>query len=117
VVRGFRVDGRPPGGRATGAAIPFRLSEGCDEIARGARAAGRLFPTDAAPSFPGAAIFLVRGRRAGDWTHTGFCVRDQGGLLRSIEGNTNERGGREGVAVRARERVLAGLDLALLDAP
>ena len=104
--------------QATGIAPPFRLSEGCDEIARGARAAGRLFPADAAPPFRGAAIFLVRGARADDWTHTGLCVRGEGGdPLRSIEGNTNEQGGREGVAVRERGRALAGLDLALLEAP
>lgn len=102
------------GAEAAAAPLPFRLSVGCDEIARAARAAGLLVPAAGARPPRGAAVFLVRGRREGDWTHTGLCMVRPDGSLLTVEGNTNERGGREGVAVRERERDPDGVDLALL---
>lgn len=100
-----------------GVAPPFALSVGCDEIARAARAAGRLVAADRAAPWRGAAVLLLRGERAGDWVHAGLARRRPDGSLDTIEGNTNEEGGREGVAARARVRRAAGADLALLDAP
>ena len=53
-------------------------------------------------------VFLVRASPR-DWVHTGFVVEPPArGLVKTIEGNTNAAGGREGLYVLARERKLSG---------
>jgi hypothetical protein len=67
-------------------------------------------------------LFLVRGERAGDWTHMGFVEGvhlDADGMpeaIATIEGNANDAGGREGIEVCARTRGLGKLDFVRLGA-
>lgn len=60
-------------------------------------------------------LFVRRTGKPTDWDHAGIVVGVEGGKLVTIEGNTNEGGSREGVAVCKRTRALAGLDLVVLD--
>lgn len=55
-------------------------------------------------------VFLVR--KAGRWSHTGLVVGTEPGGIRTIEGNTDGGGSREGDRVRARVRPWGGLDFA-----
>lgn len=50
---------------------------------------------------PGMAFFIDTGGGTG---HTGLVVSEHGGLLETIEGNTNDGGGREGIGVFRRSR-------------
>lgn len=61
-------------------------------------------------------IFLNR-RVAGDWVHTGFVVEAEGEVFRTIEGNTNDEGSREGYEVCARTRGYKKKDFVRLEAP
>ncbi len=70
------------------------------------RAGFRRIPHDAAigdPSQvqPGHVFFIDTGQGHG---HTGLVVGREGNEFQTIEGNTNELGGREGVGVFARKR-------------
>jgi len=58
-------------------------------------------------------IFLVRGKAEGDWIHSGFVkqvlrVGKAAFSFETVEGNTSEKGGREGVDIRVRARVAYG---------
>jgi hypothetical protein len=55
-------------------------------------------------------LFLVR--KAGRWSHTGLVVGVEPGGIRTIEGNTDGGGSREGDRVRSRVRPWGGLDFA-----
>ena len=48
-------------------------------------------------------LFLV-ARTASDWTHTGIIEKVEGNVFYTLEGNTNQAGSREGVAVMRRLR-------------
>ena len=48
-------------------------------------------------------LFLV-SRTASDWSHTGIIEKIEGNVFYTIEGNTNQAGTREGVAVMRRLR-------------
>lgn len=104
---------------ALGTPLPFQTSVGCDEIARAARAAARLVAGSEIAVDPSrlghGAVFLVRGKSEGDWTHTGIAIAGNVGGFDSIEGNTNQDGAREGTEVRMRRRRWANVDFALLD--
>lgn len=94
---------------------PIKGSFSCDLLATQAIAAGRLQhsppPDDEAG---GCWLFLVR-KSAGDWSHTGFAFDFHDGAFASIEGNTNDQGGREGYEVCARHRGSNGMDFVRLD--
>jgi hypothetical protein len=59
------------------------------------------------------AIFLVR-HSPGDWCHTGFAVRGEGGTFATIEGNTNDDGSSNGFEVCGRSRSVKEKDFILL---
>jgi len=80
------------------------VSPSCDITAARARAVGRL---SSVPTIGG--LFLVR-RNPGDWTHMGVVTGIGDGWVATIEGNTNDDGGREGYEVCARTRGVARLD-------
>ena len=86
--------------------IPIEPSFGCDELAKSARENGRLVDHSAAG--PGS-FFLFR-KSAGDWTHTGIVVSTSEETFRTIEGNTNDDGSREGYEVCARIRSYKNMD-------
>lgn len=93
-----------------GEPMPIPGSVSCDSLAAQAREAGR-FVRDAdlrngsvtTGKMPTASIFLVR-RTDSDWTHAGLVTAFDKGMFRTIEGNTNDEGSRDGYEVCARMR-------------
>lgn len=87
-----------------------RTTFSCDVLAERAKNDGRFVserrvkgankPSQVLP--PGS-VFLVR-RTNNDWTHTGFVTQAARDVIRTIEGNTNDEGSREGYEVCARTR-------------
>lgn len=90
--------------------VPYTLS--CDELAAAAKRSGRFVAEGARPAAP--CVFLLRAK-PGDWVHTGIVTEWLPGGFATVEGNTNEGGSREGVAVLARTRPLKGADFVRLD--
>ncbi len=80
--------------------MPITPSFSCDALAASAKAKGRFVSRD--ESGPGS-FFLVRNTPT-DWTHTGIVVSAGGETFKTIEGNTNDDGSREGFEVCARTR-------------
>ena len=58
-------------------------------------------------------IFLNR-KTSTDWTHTGIVTEVGDGWFRTIEGNTNDEGSREGYEACARTRGFKGRDFVCL---
>jgi hypothetical protein len=99
-------------------AMPIPGSFSCDTLVAQARDAG-LFISEAEARnrhmeliTPGS-LFLVR-RTDTDWTHVGIVHEVQELLIRTIEGNTNDDGDREGYEVCTRTRGLANKDYIVL---
>jgi len=61
---------------------------------------------------PGHVFFIDTGEGHG---HTGFVVGRSGNDFRTIEGNTNELGGREGIGVFARTRPMRQATLGFVE--
>src|SRR3970282_744802 len=85
-----------------GVPMPIPGSVSCDSLAAQAREAGPFVRdsdlrqgTVTIGKMPTASIFLVR-RTASDWTHAGLVTAFDKGVFRTIEGNTNDEGSREG---------------------
>jgi len=93
---------------------PIQGSESCDVLAAQAKAAG-LFVHESDISsgnfdwseFGRCGVFLRR-RTSTDWTHTGFGFDGDGNTFKTIEGNTNDEGSREGYEACKRTRSIAG---------
>lgn len=92
------------------AAMPIAGSFSCDALAAQAKQAN-LFVAERnpRPAIPSGSIFLVR-RTETDWTHTGFVAEAQTEFFRTIEGNTNDDGVREGYEVCTLTRGYAAKD-------
>lgn len=58
---------------------------------------------------PPGSIFLVK-KSSGDWTHTGIVIEFDSDGVKTIEGNTNDEGSREGFEVCLRHRSYKSLD-------
>lgn len=98
--------------------VPLPGSVSCDTIAAQAKSAG-LFVSGRSihnqksdwADFGGACIFLLR-RTDTDWVHTGFATEatrtNDGIVFKTIEGNTNNNGSREGFKATSRTRALSG---------
>ena len=101
-------DARNPAARTGGVLESWRLAG-----ASGARllTASRAH-LDESLVRPGHVFVIDTGGGRG---HTGVVAGSAGGLLRTIEGNTNESGGREGVGVFARSRHLRGINVGFID--
>lgn len=82
------------------AAMPIPGSFSCDALAAQAKRANLFLPERDArrPAIRSGSIFLVR-RTESDWTHTGFVSDARAEFFRTIEGNTNDDGVREGYEV------------------
>lgn len=99
-----------------GERMPIPGSVSCDSLAAQARDA-ELFVRETdlrngsitTGELPTASIFLVR-RTSSDWTHAGLVTAFDRGAFRTIEGNTNDEGSREGYEVCARTRGYADKD-------
>jgi len=95
--------------------MPIPGSFSCDTLAAQAQSAGLfLSEADATSSnvLPGS-LFLVR-RTDTDWTHVGIIEEASESYFRTIEGNTNDDGDREGYEVCARWRGYSNKDFILM---
>lgn len=98
--------------------MPLPRTFSCDVLGMAARKQGRLLVEPLSPEqrrriTPGS-IFLVR-KTASDWTHTGIIVSANETELRTIEGNSNDEGSREGFEVCLRTRGYSRVDIALAE--
>jgi hypothetical protein len=86
---------------ATGETPPIGYTWSCDEMARMAKEANLWVPEGSKRmEGSGMHIFLIRNpRNPKDWTHTGFGYSFGPETFRTIEGNGNALGGREGLEV------------------
>jgi len=92
--------------QAVGQPLPITTSYSCDSLASTAKSKGRF--GNQSKAGPGS-FFLVRSTPT-DWTHTGIVVSAGSDTCRTIEGNTNDDGSREGYEVCARTRGYGSLD-------
>jgi len=97
-----------------GAPMPVAGSFGCDQLAAQAKAKNIFLEERRAPNElrPGS-LFLVR-KSPTDWTHTGIVAEVHPEFFRTIEGNTNDDGVREGYEVCTLTRSYANKDFVLL---
>lgn len=86
--------------------LPFKSTFSCDSLAAFAKEKGLFVGID---SISPGSFFLVR-RTDTDWTHTGIVTEINGDLIKTIEGNTNDEGSREGFEVCARTRGIKKMD-------
>jgi Putative peptidoglycan binding domain len=91
---------------------PIDLSCSCDSLALSAQQRGRfiLEPNVAGRGQVARGSLFLNRRTPMDWTHTGLVVRTDRETFRTIEGNTNDDGCREGYEVCARLRGFAHVD-------
>ena len=106
---------------ATGAEKPpIPRQVGVDALVRDAEKGKRFLPGEGMGAnarvarIPGGALFVVRGEAPSDWTHVGIVARVEPEAFSTIEGNTNDKGSREGVEVCTRTRSYAGKDFILV---
>ncbi|WP_434639463.1 peptidoglycan-binding domain-containing protein [Klebsiella sp. I138] len=93
-----------------GLSLPITGSLSCDVLASQAQSAGRLVKgsdlqagKSSWASLGQTYIFLVR-REAGDYSHTGMGFGGTFDVFKTIEGNTNDDGSKNGYEVAARTR-------------
>lgn len=82
---------------------PLPCTASCDVLLQHAVAHNLLTTTPE----PGDVFLVMKSQM--DATHTGIVTEVQGTLIRTIEGNTNREGAREGNGVWARSRQRTGL--------
>lgn len=90
--------------------MPYAVS--CDVLSACAKKLGKFIPEGMIPQ-TSLAIFLVR-KAEKDWTHAGFAYNFTSADFSTIEGNSNDRGSREGNALVLRKRRYFGIDFILL---
>jgi putative peptidoglycan binding protein len=95
--------------------MPISGSVSCDTLAAQAKAAGLFLSEADAGNYeiPPGSLFLVR-RTETDWTHAGIVEEASEDFFRTIEGNTNDAGDREGYEVCARWRGYSDKDFVLM---
>ena len=118
VVRQARAGSGHPGDISPGGGI---RTYSCDAWANGFKADGMLIPQAtpevvAAKVKPGCIFFLVDPKNLNDRHHTGIVteVAKDGSWVKTIEGNTNDEGSREGYEVCARTRAVGKLDFGIV---
>jgi hypothetical protein len=95
--------------------MPVAGSFSCDSLAAQAKAAGLFLPGANATSadVPTGSLFLVR-RTDTDWSHVGIVEETSELAFKTIEGNTNDAGDREGYEVCSRWRGYSDKDFILM---
>ena len=86
-------------------ANPLPATASCDALLAFAEKNGLLTTTPV----PGDVFLVMKQNSKTDAIHTGIVTEVTPSTIRTIEGNTNREGGREGNGVWARERPRAGL--------
>ncbi len=91
---------------------PIRASFSCDSLASSAKQRGVFLgereAEDRSLITPGS--FFLSRRTPTDWVHTGLVLHAERDYFRSIEGNTNDEGHREGYEVCRRTRGYRRMD-------
>ena len=95
--------------------MPIPGSFSCDTLAAQAKSSGIFLAEDDARhrEIPAGSLFLVR-RTENDWSHVGIVEEANELYIRTIEGNTNDEGDREGYEVCCRSRGYTDKDFILL---
>jgi hypothetical protein len=95
--------------------MPIQGSVSCDVLASQAQDAGLFLSENEAGNYeiPPGSLFLVRHTDT-DWIHVGIVEEASELYFRTIEGNTNDAGEREGYEVCARWRDYNGKDFILM---
>ncbi len=98
--------------QSAGVSSPHPYAYGCDFLAVKGQNSGTFVKVRNASHFslvkPGY-LFLIR-RTDWDWTHIGIVESVDGDTMKTIEGNTNDAGSREGFEVCRRTRALIDKD-------
>ena len=101
---------------ALGVPLPIRTSFSCDSLAASAKLKDRFLAESKIVRkkqiTPGS-FFLAR-RTPTDWVHTGIVIGVEDKVFHTIEGNTNDDGGREGYQVYRRVRGYKKKDFILI---
>jgi peptidoglycan hydrolase-like protein with peptidoglycan-binding domain len=99
-----------------GAAMPIKKSFDCDVLVAAAKTANRFLSETKAAQRKGdlAGSFFVVRNTPTDWNHIGVVTAAEPEIIRTIEGNTNDGGDREGFEVCARIRNYKMKDFILL---
>jgi hypothetical protein len=96
--------------------LPIKSSFSCDELAAQAEQRRIFLPEARAVNkkiiTPGS-LFLVR-KTTEDWVHTGIVLKAAQNVFLTIEGNTNDDGGREGYEVCRRIRGYEAKDFIII---
>jgi hypothetical protein len=107
-------------GLALGQELPFKRRVGVDQLVNDAKASDRFISekdlttaTQRLNKLRPGCLFAVR-KTASDWVHTGIVVEVGSEGFKTIEGNTNDEGVRNGFEVCERSRSYAGKDFILL---
>ena len=100
---------------ALGVPVPVVRTFSCDVLAGSATSNGCFVSgtTPGAREITPGSLFLVR-RTRNDWEHVGIVTAVEGDVFRTIEGNTNDAGHREGYEVCARVRAFDRKDFVLI---
>jgi len=98
-----------------GMALPVKKSFDCDVLVAAAKTANRFLPESKAAQRKGdlAGAFFVVRHTPTDWNHIGIVTLAEPEIIRTIEGNTNDGGDREGFEVCARIRNYKAKDFIL----
>lgn len=96
--------------------LPIVPSFSCDSLAASAKERERFLeepPASGRGRITPGSVFLVR-RTPTDWVHTGIVVLAEEEVIRTVEGNTNDDGSREGYEVCARTRGYGSMDFVVM---
>jgi len=99
-----------------GVAMPIKKSFDCDALVASAKTANRFLAETKAAQRKNelfGSFFVVRNTST-DWNHVGIVTAVEPEIIRTIEGNTNDGGDREGFEVCARIRNFKTKDFILL---
>lgn len=91
---------------------PFTYTMSCDNLAAQAYSHNRL--TENHQGLRPGSLFLLRGKKSGDWVHTGVVTAFNADHYTTIEGNSNDEGSREGHEMCARIRAYNNVDFVRL---
>lgn len=91
---------------------PFAYTMSCDALAGQAYNKNRL--TEQHTGLQPGSLFLLRGKKSGDWVHTGVVTAFNVDHFLTVEGNSNDEGSREGHEMCARIRAYNNVDFVRL---